>query len=612
MSAQLDTSVVLEEYIILAESIRQSTIGSHTIAFTEDEISNIENRDVSDVMSEEAGIFIKGYGLGSLSTSSIRGGSAGHTLVLWNGVPLQSPLLGLLDLSLLSAHSFEEIKIIKGGQSAMWGSGAIGGVISLNNRQDQNDLSFHIHSRFGSFGQRRIDSSIGFKKGKLVSQTSFSINEAENDFTYLLSDGMSKRIQSNAQLTKLDLQQDLYFTLNQENQISIHYWHQNTHRHIPPTTVQAFSEAFQDDKSNRLIATWQRATENNSLQCKVASIHEELNYFDPTINLDSPSEFLNIIIDTDYQWKSAVGLIGIGASQFYTTAEAAGYTEDITEHKSALFLSYLFSTDKIQLQTSVRQEWLDGDRVPFIPSVGVNIDLAKTWEANVKISRNYRLPTLNDRFWRPGGNTALQAESGWSQEASLIYNNEQDNPFRFSVTGFSRQIKDWILWALVEEQAYFSANNISKVWSRGIEARSSYMYYFGDAYIRIKAGYDFTKSTNEVLIDQPALEKGEQLLYTPLHQGFLQAEIQWNTFNLNFHHRIVGDAKGINEDIERFHVSNIRLQTNINLDQFNQLDFKAKVYVSVHNLFNRNYRIIERRPMPGRYFSAGIKIDLNK
>jgi len=608
----MDTSVVLDEYVILAESIRQSTIGSLTIDFTEEDISNKENQDISDVLSEEAGIYIKGYGLGSLSTSSIRGGSAGHTLVLWNGVPLQSPLLGLLDLSLLSTNSFEEIKISKGGQSAMWGSGAIGGVISLKNRQDQNDMSLHIHSRFGSFGQRDFDSSIGFRTGKFVSRTSFNIKAAENDFTYLLSDGISEREQSNAQLKKLDLQQDLYFTLNPENQISIHYWHQNTHRHIPPTTVQTFSEAFQDDKAHRLIATWQRATANNSFQFRVARIQEELNYFDPFINLISPSEFLNIIIDTDYLWKSAIGTIGIGASQFYTTANAAGFMEDIDERKSALFLSYLFSTDKIQLQTSVRQEWLDGDQVPFIPSVGVNIDLAKTWEANVKISRNYRLPTLNDRFWRPGGNTTLQAESGWSQEASLIYNNDDDNPFQFSVTGFSRQIEDWILWALVEEQSYFSANNISKVWSRGSEVRSSYTYYFGETYLQLKAGYDFTKSTNEILIDQPALEKGEQLLYTPLHQGFLQAEIQWNSFNLNYHHRFIGDAIGINEDIKRFHVSNIRLQTNINIDQVDSMDLKAKVYVSIHNLFNRNYRVIERRPMPGRYLSVGIKVDLQK
>jgi len=72
--------------------------------------------------------------LGSIATSAIRGASAGHTVVVWNGLALQSPMLGLLDLSMLPSGLVDEVSIQYGGQSTLWGSGAIGGVIHLNNQ----------------------------------------------------------------------------------------------------------------------------------------------------------------------------------------------------------------------------------------------------------------------------------------------------------------------------------------------------------------------------------------------------------------------------------------------------------------------------------------------
>ena len=130
-----------------------------------------------------------------------------------------------------------------------------------------------------------------------------------------------------------------------------------------------------------------------------------------------------------------------GASHIFTQAEAAGFRENVSENRTALFVSHVKQFGKLTLQSSLRQEWFNGEAVPFIPSVGASYDFTKAIKAKAKISRNYRIPTLNDRFWNPGGNPDLQAESGWSQEATLEYKRELDkNPFSFSLTGYSRRI----------------------------------------------------------------------------------------------------------------------------------------------------------------------------
>lgn len=612
VSAQVDTTVVVEELLIQASSLRQQTVGSQKQQWRSKELENLPTA-MPELLQSEAGIYIKGYGLGSLSTSSVRGGSAGHTLVLWNGLPLQSPLLGLLDLSLLPVQSFEEIGLEKGGQSALWGSGAIGGVLSLNNQQSQEGVSGTLQLGLGSFGSRKQGASVGFDLGRFYLQSKLNHETADNDFTYSLGNGAMQRQQSNAQIATLNIHQDVYVKLNQYNHLAVHYWYQNVEREIPPTTVQTASEAYQEDKANRILIDWKRLMDNSRFNLKVGTVIEELNYFDPSINLSSPSRFHKYFAEVSHELElHAQGQLSVGLTHNYTKATATGYQDDISENKTAVFSSYQWRSSLFTLQGSVRQEIVDGQTVPFIPAIGFAVSMTDKWEGRGKLSRNYRLPTLNDRFWRPGGNAALRAESGWSQELSLHFSSDSDaSKWAGTVTGFSRQIDDWILWALLDGQTFFSANNISKVWSRGLEARLAYNKTFSKWSYALKGGYDFIKSTNETPIEQPKLEKGEQLIYTPKHQGFFSVSIHWQSFMMRYSHQAVGSVSGINEDINAYHIGNIRLQTNIKVLKNKSVALLGDVYISIQNLWNTNYRVIERRAMPGRYFTAGIKLKLN-
>ncbi|MDQ3048949.1 MAG: Plug domain-containing protein, partial [Bacteroidota bacterium] len=86
------------------------------------------NTNLADILINESQIFIKSYGLGSLATTSFRGAGSSHTAVLWNGFNLQSPMNGLLDVSLVPSGFIKNIQIQYGGSGALWGSGAVGGT----------------------------------------------------------------------------------------------------------------------------------------------------------------------------------------------------------------------------------------------------------------------------------------------------------------------------------------------------------------------------------------------------------------------------------------------------------------------------------------------------
>ena len=116
-----------------------------------------------------------------------------------------------------------------------------------------------------------------------------------------------------------------------------------------------------------------------------------------------------------------------------------------------------------------------------MPSLGIEGRLAAPLLLKAKISRNYRLPTLNDRFWEPGGNENLLAEQGWSEELGLhTYGGENKHTWSYSITGFNRLIDNWILWSIAEGTSFWAANNITRVWSRGVEQRIRYSFLLKD------------------------------------------------------------------------------------------------------------------------------------
>src|SRR5690606_13900615 len=101
--------------------------------FDSTQLALYRSQNVAELVSEQSPVFIKSYGYNSLSTLSFRGASAAQSLVLWNGVPVNNPALGVADLSLLPVFFSDQIAIAYGGSSALLGNGNVGGALLLDN-----------------------------------------------------------------------------------------------------------------------------------------------------------------------------------------------------------------------------------------------------------------------------------------------------------------------------------------------------------------------------------------------------------------------------------------------------------------------------------------------
>ena len=135
-------------------NVEDSKLYTHSIATNIDSInvsSYTESQTLSDLIERNSAIYIKKYG--TLSTPTFRGTSSSHTLVLWNGVPVNSIANGLIDAFNVPVSSLFSTKLVHGGDGSVFGSGAIGGSIHLENNYEfkEND-NLNIIIEQGSYG----------------------------------------------------------------------------------------------------------------------------------------------------------------------------------------------------------------------------------------------------------------------------------------------------------------------------------------------------------------------------------------------------------------------------------------------------------------------------
>jgi vitamin B12 transporter len=114
----------------VAEPIEETLYSTSTV--TAEEIERRQPRDVGEILGRLPGIEIgRNGGPGQATSAFIRGAASDHTLLLIDGVPVNSGTVGSPALQHFMADQIDRIEVVRGPASTLYGSGAIGGVVQL-------------------------------------------------------------------------------------------------------------------------------------------------------------------------------------------------------------------------------------------------------------------------------------------------------------------------------------------------------------------------------------------------------------------------------------------------------------------------------------------------
>ncbi len=161
VSAQDAGAMMLEGIVIEGDSrgAEQSAekIGTAVTVITGEEMRQRGNTYVSDALRSVPGVSVNRSGpLGALTQVRIRGAEANHTLVVIDGVDMSDPAQGEFDFSTLLTENIERIEVLRGAQSALWGSNATAGVINIITRKAEPGAHVGIKTEGGSFGTKSL------------------------------------------------------------------------------------------------------------------------------------------------------------------------------------------------------------------------------------------------------------------------------------------------------------------------------------------------------------------------------------------------------------------------------------------------------------------------
>lgn len=603
-AAQLDTVLFDKNIEINASRIRGDINDLNVTSIDPLNTDLISGQNLASLIDNKSNIYIRNYGPGSLSTFSIRGSSSAQSIVLWNGIPLTNPMLGTLDLSLINATAFNRVSIQKGGQSTLWGTGAIGGVINLENDSDRiEENKFSSSINIGSFGYNQWSQNLQLRLGKWSTSTLIDYKTALNNFPFKYQENNSQL--SNASQESYNIHQNIFFKPNDKSQYKLMYWRNEADRSIPPTVNQSRSLAFQTDESDKILLESKHRFSNSILKSKVAFIKETIIYNDSLIQLFTKNKFESLFFDIQYDKRISSGLnILLGSTINSNKGESIiNYNGPVREWQVSFIGGLSYFKNKYDIKISTRANRSDLTGWLWASKASFQLKLFEQLYSTVNISRNFRIPGLNERYWNPGGNPELLPETSIQGDIALIYKPDILRKQKIKISYFRNKIDNWILWAPSNTSFIWEPMNINQIHSEGMEVELNFRFELKDLKISLLSQYDHILSTSQNSLTTPAIDKGDQLWYTPKQNIRSEVSLQYKKITSTYRHRYTSEVTGFSTQIGAFNIGSLHLAYK-NITSSGQ----QEVFFSLDNLWNYNYQVVEFRPMPGRNYRLGFKI----
>ncbi|HUR30820.1 MAG TPA: TonB-dependent receptor, partial [Saprospiraceae bacterium] len=594
-NAQIDSINQLQQVEVTAQRINLTDIGKHTETIDSNTLSIKHHESLAGLLRIYTPLYVRSYGAGTLATLGIRGGGAAHTQILWNGIPLRNPMLGLVDLALIPSVFVDETSIHYGGHGAAFGSGAVGGLISVSNQQLNQQETFQLGMTAGSWGNRSGHIRINYGSGIVKFSSRIFMQDADNNYRYRISKESPEKNQVHNHIIDYGVLQEAYVPFASHHSVTARLWYQEAKRQLPPLTTQSTSKAAQQDKNLRTSLQWNYQGDKLQWQIKSAWLDETIDYQDTLILLFTHNRFTTWLGEASASFKLGEGIHFTGG--LYTEiskGESANYLEGLSRTQSAVFSSVSFHTGDLIWRLQGREEVTEKKLSPLLFDIAAELPLPENVTFKTSFSRNYRMPTLNDLNWRPGGNPNLKPEEGFTFEAGLDHQVKTTNvTIQSSFNGYTRLMNEWIMWMppVKDVSLFWSPINVAKVKSTGFEMRNDFTLTQKDWVINLRLGLDLTWSVFSTDIPEFRIEAGDRLFYVPVENVLTSLRFELHRWTLHYDHHWFGDATGINDAIDPFNLGNGGISY-----RFGKRKVTGSVFLQAENVWNVPYRIIERRP----------------
>ncbi|MBI2689385.1 MAG: TonB-dependent receptor [Acidobacteria bacterium] len=445
---QKETIVVTGSYepIPLEEADRSvRAIPARELAPLTGSISDLLNLDASLDLRERAPAAVQ-------SGLSIRGGSFGQTLVLWNGMRLNSVQTSNLNMDVpVPLDALAQVEVLKGSGSTLYGSDATAGVVNFLTRPPEHS-EIRLRAGMGNWGTQQQRSSLAYVRGTLAQQLTMS-----RDFTTGFMPNRDFRNMSVASTTAWR-QTEISLALNDR----------------PFGAEQFYGNYNSWERTKSWFAGARQGIGKNTEAAFAYRRHADLF----VLYRDRPQVYTNRHIAESYQVQlrrredlPKASRLHYGV-EFLHDSIASNNLGNHTRGRGSAYAAWdVRALNRFSFTLGVREEVYRNLQHQFNPSAGAGFWIHRHVKVRASASRAFRLPTYTDLYYRdPGnvGNPLLRPESAWSYEGGVDWN--AGGAWRGGVTVFQRRERDGIDYVRSSPADIWRATNFQRLHFTGVEA----------------------------------------------------------------------------------------------------------------------------------------------
>jgi vitamin B12 transporter len=588
-------SAISEEIVVTASAVPETveTTPASVTVITRDDIEDRAARDVADVLREVPGITISRTGSAGRATSLFtRGSNSNHTLVLWNGLEITNPYFSGYDWGRFSTVGVDQVEVVRGPYSALYGSDAVAGVVNILTMPAKSELRAGVEA--GSNGLRN-----GQVVGSLVSDsTVFSASlESRQDDGWDANDDFEQK------------SANVLFRWTAANRFSIGVTARHTDYDLGiPFNLNGAGDAIvpspvrrQDGTERQIAIPIGQTLGRFSYEITLAESRREDHFEDPEDAfgfVDSQTDSVTRRARVEAKVATAVGTIVAGGEYERAVVDDVNtYGINLDESRRTersffvedRFSKQLGNASRVEISAGLRHDRYDTFGSETSPRVAAAY-IFGGHKVRAAFGEAFRAPAIGELYFPFSGNVNLRPETSRSFE--IGYDRASADGM-VSVTLFNADYDDLIVF----DNATFAFGNVGEATSRGLELSAERRFMQG-----MSTGFSYT------YLDTEQGESGDTLLRRPKHSGSIH--LGYRTGNLDTHLVLLHTG-------DRDDVLPVAPFSRVSTDAYTTLDVNVQYnvgritpYVKIENLTNESFEEVLGYASPRRRTLFGLRYSM--
>jgi vitamin B12 transporter len=471
LSAQ-DSSSVLDNVVLTATRapLKQSQTGKIVTIIDQATIQNNIGRSLGELLNTQAGFFINGANNSPGTNQDIyfRGAATGNMLVVVDGTPVYDPsqINNSFDINSIPLAQVEKIEILKGGQSTLWGSDAVAGVIQVFlKKPEHKNITLNTGLSYGSYHTMHANAALS----GIIRDLGYSLqyNRQQSGGFSSAYDSMQKNTFDKDAFSQDNMRVALQYRPGKKISLST-FADLNTYHNDLDAGAYTDDKDYKATNKNKLAGmdvkfgtgsftghltgSYQKSTRsylNDSMDITSPySSYSRGSYEGQTTTLESfgngsISRHLTIVGGVQYiRQSSQQSYESIGSFGPYKSAlgKDSAHTSQLSAYASLLFTN--LGNFNLELGSRINHHSIYGSKATYTFNPSFIVD--HNTKLFINISSAYKIPSLYHLF-SEYGNKNLKPESSITWELGL-QSQSTDQSIQLRLAAFKRDIKNIIIF----------------------------------------------------------------------------------------------------------------------------------------------------------------------